>query len=448
MKKLLYLIAALALFPLGANAQDDMYFSSKKQKKEKGTQVQQTTTPLPQTKTYDSDDVIFNGTGIVPKAKTDTIYAGEAMPNDTLYIDEYETFEDGNGGRWLNGFKGGVDDYKYAVRNMNWRSFTTAVPIGSSMYWNIAYGPASFDWNVYERGGFAYLFPTWSNPLYWDYRITPSWGAWGWRSPWSLAHTYSYYAWGPFYDPFYDPFFYDPFYYGMHWGGFYGSYYWGIGHHHGFYDHHYASRFFNPGRSQASYALGSRAYRIGGDRQVANTRSRSQAGSRNGQVHRTQDRTRSGQGSRVSGRSVRSAEGSSVNSVRSAMGGSRGQAAAEGQTVRRGVAGSRADGVRSTSSYTRSSDGRNSTYSRPSSTRTTGVRSSEGGRVTRSMSSGSYRDGSSNRSAGSTTRSSSSVNRSYSTGGSSYSGGGFSGGSGTRSAGSSGGGSRGGGSRR
>lgn len=469
MKKLLSLMCAMVLLPVGVHAQDDMYFTSKKQKKAEKTQ--QTVVPTTPVKTYDKDDVIFNGTGIVSEAKADTIYAGEAMPNDTLYIDEYETFEDGNGGRWINGFKGGVDDYKYAVRNLGWRSLTTAIPIGSSMYWNIAYGAASFDWNIYEMGGYAYLFPTWSNPLYWDYKMSPSWGVWGWHSPWSLSHRYGYYAWGSFYDPFfYDPFFYDPFYYGYgYYGGYWGGHYtyWG-GHWGNRWNHYAGGRRFNPGRTEAGYTIGSRGYRIG-DRQVAGSRTtRTEAGSRSTRAevnargqYRVQDRAaaRAAQGTRVSGRSVRSTSEAtrSINSVRTT--GSRSLNTNEG--VRGATTTGRVESTRSNSTYSRSSDGRNSTYTRPSSTRSSGVRSAEGsvsrssgvrvfdGASSRSNAVRESSGRSGNYSSGSNTRSSSG---SYSSGGSrsssSFGGGGSFSGGGSRGGGSSsGGGSRGGGRR-
>lgn len=452
MKHLLYLLTALLFVPVSVNAQDDMYFTPKKQKKaEQVVKEQKSATPVTELKTYDKDDVIYNGTGRLSDAKVDTIYAGEAMPNDTLYIDEYETFEDGNGGRWINGFKGGVDDYKYALRNMNWRTMRSAIPVGSSAYWNLTFGASSFDWNIYEVGGLAYLFPTWSNPLYWDYRISPSWGfggrPWSWSySPW---HYGRYYAWG-MYDPWFDPW-YDSFYVWSSGGWGWGYSWHGIGHYHYAFDP--IRR--NPGRSAATYTIGGRGYHIG-DRGNVASRNRSEAGTR-GQVHRIQDRAaaRSEQGSRVTGRSVRSTnDGSrSANSVRPTTG-SRSQM----------DAGSRGTATRSTSSYSRGADGRNSTYSRPSSTRVSTARNSERGSMSRASSvrsvNGSSRgsvsmdrmgsrsssnSGGSTRSSGSYSSGSSSRSSvgSFSSGGGSRSGGSFSGG------GSSSGGSRsGGGGRR
>ncbi|MBQ2508016.1 MAG: hypothetical protein II530_06015, partial [Bacteroidaceae bacterium] len=236
MKQLVYLMmVVLAFLPASVSAQDDMYFTPKKEKKQKTTTVTTTTqkkSPKVEYKTYDKDDVIYNGDINVGNA--DTIYAGNVNAvNDTLYIDEYETFSDGNG-QWINGFKGSVSDYKYAMRNLNWRSMSSAIPVGSSLYWNVAYGPGSFDWNIYQVGGLAYLFPTWSNPLYWDYSLDWTWGAFRWHRPW---HSWSWYTYA--WDPFWDPFWYDSWYGGWH-GGWYSGWYGWHGGYYGNYWHHYA----------------------------------------------------------------------------------------------------------------------------------------------------------------------------------------------------------------
>lgn len=475
MKNLVYLLmAALAFLPVSVSAQDDMYFTPKKEKKQKTTTVTTTTqkkSPTAEYKTYDKDDVIYNGD--ISVGPTDTIYAGNVnAANDTLYIDEYETFSDGNG-QWINGFNGSVNDYKFAMRNMNWRSMSSAIPVGSSLYWNIAYGPGSYDWNIYQVGGLAYLFPTWSNPLYWDYRYDWTWGAFHWHRPWHSWSWYSY-AW----DPFWDPFWYDS-WYGWH-GGWYSSWYGWHGGYYGGYWPHYAwgPGYFrpNPGRSHARYTIGGRGYRIGDN--VAGTRS--SARTRSGATARIQDRAGARQsGTRVSGRSVRSNDATrSANSVRSAAR-SRSQVqngtSQNGTVTRSQSTGSRSSvnrstGTRSTSTYTRSADGRHSTYSRPSSTRatgtsrvgtstrsTTGVRSVNSGAPSRSGSVSTNRNVSRGTAGGSTRSSGGSYggSRSSSSGsfgggssrssGGSFGGGGFSGGS---RSGGGGGGSRSGGGRR
>lgn len=77
----------------------------------------------------------------------------------------------------MNGFEGTQDDYEYAMRIVRFRSPRYAIPVSSPLYWDVVYGAfPSWDWNVYDDGLYAYVFPTYSNPLWWD-----------WRWNWSIA---------------------------------------------------------------------------------------------------------------------------------------------------------------------------------------------------------------------------------------------------------------------
>ena len=144
-----------------------------------------------------------------------------SMQNDTLYIEEKPA---GERGEWVNGFEGSQDDYEYAMRIVRFRSPAYAIPISSPLYWDVVYGAfPSWDWNVYDDGLYAYVFPTYSNPLWWDWRWNwslagPRWGwNWNWHSPWYYSGWYS------------------PYWYGGYWGGWYGGWYagyWGGWHHH------------------------------------------------------------------------------------------------------------------------------------------------------------------------------------------------------------------------
>ena len=118
------------------------------------------------------------------------------------------------------------------MRIVRFRSPAYAIPISSLLYWDVVYGAfPSWDWNVYDDGLYAYVFPTYTNPLWWDWRWNwsiagPRWGyGWGWYSPWYYGGWYSSY------------------WYGGYWGGWYAGY-WGPWHHPypylgGGYHHHY-----------------------------------------------------------------------------------------------------------------------------------------------------------------------------------------------------------------
>ena len=140
-----------------------------------------------------------------------------SMQNDTLYIQEKPYSERGE---WVNGFEGTQDDYEYAMRIVRFRSPRYAIPVSSPLYWDVVYGAfPSWDWNVYDDGLYAYVFPTYSNPLWWD-----------WRWNWSIAGPRFSFGWG-WSSPWYYSSWYSPYWYGGYWGGYWAGY-WGPGWHH------------------------------------------------------------------------------------------------------------------------------------------------------------------------------------------------------------------------
>ena len=285
-----------------------------------------------------------------------------SMENDTLYIEEKPLNERGE---WVNGFEGSQDDYEYAMRIVRFRNPRYAIPVSSPLYWDVVYGLPSWDWNVYDDGLYAYVFPTYTNRLWWDWRWNypygASWGfSWGWSSPW----------------------YYNSWYYPGYWGGGYWGGYWGYHHHH---HHHYyphysghgwgggywggghgwygssrrnpgihAGRYTNsygssrPSRNNYvnSYDRNSRNSYVGNSRQnVRNSANSYRTATRNGSS---------------SGRVVSGSDG--VNSVRPNRSAIRTRTGAT-------LSPSQAAGVRPGNSYSRPTEGRGSSYTRPSSTR-------------------------------------------------------------------------------
>ena len=216
MKTRLGISLLIACLPWLAMAQnDDLYFVPKKEKKaETKTEVRQVTKQTTTTTTTTAS--VSPGTTVVVKdvtGKTRDIdeynrrYTSRentfSMQNDTLYIEEKPY---GERGEWVNGFEGSQDDYEYAMRIIRFRSPAYAIPISSPLYWDVVYGAyPSWEWNVYDDGLYAYVFPTFSNPLWWD-----------WRWNWSVAGPRWGYGWS--------------WYYGGYWGGWYAGY-WGPWHH-------------------------------------------------------------------------------------------------------------------------------------------------------------------------------------------------------------------------
>lgn len=394
------LIACLPWLAM-AQSNDDLYFIPKKEKK---TEQKAEVKSVPKQTSNNTTVYAAPGSTIVVKdvtGKTRDIdeynrrYTSRdntfSMQNDTLYIEEKPY---GERGEWVNGFEGSQDDYEYAMRIIRFRSPRYAIPVSSPLYWDVVYGGyASWDWNIYEDGLYAYVFPTSTNPLWWDWRWNwgvagPRWGfSWGWSSPWYYSSWYS------------------PYWHGGYWGGYWGSYYggyWGGYWGPAWYHHHHYPYW------AGNYRVGHTDYRPSRYTGYSSSR-RSTSGF--GNTSRFTTSSRRGSSSGV-GRVVRPGSGagsSSSTSVRPSGGGSSFQQNGPSSITRP----SRENG----SSYVRPSstvDRTGSIYSRPSSTRRS---SNYNNNRSNTRSSSSY---STPRSSGSSfSRGSSSYSRGSATGGSS-----------------------------
>ncbi len=234
MKSRMLLMALLAGIPWIAMAQsnddDDLYYVPKKETKTEKKKVE--SYPV---KTQTSKTTVYAAPGstVVVKDASGKVrdideynrrYSARdnefKMENDTLYIEEKPYSERGE---WVNGFDGSQDDYEYAMRIVRFRNPRYAIPVSSPLYWDVVYGAyPSWDWNVFDDGLYAYVFPTSTNPMWWDWRWNWSFGShwgfgWGWSSP------YYYSSW------------YSPYWHGYHWGGYdpFWHYGWGGGPHYG-----------------------------------------------------------------------------------------------------------------------------------------------------------------------------------------------------------------------
>ena len=259
---------------------------------------------------------------------------------ETLYIDEKPY---GERGEWVNGFTGSEMDYEYAMRIVRFRNPRYAIPVSSPLYWDVVYGAfPSWDWNVYDDGMYAYIFPTYTNRLWWDWRWSsgfygPGCGWYSsWYSPWHYSHWHSPYWYGGWYAGWY--------------GGWYGGY-WG----HGWYGHHYPHYGWGGGWYNAPrYNYNSRKAEFGGPSRNNSYRQYT-TGSRNNSYRVVDVRDNNG---RTGGRVVSGSRNSSATSVRSSS-----------SSVRPSTSGT--TNRNNSSTYTRPSrlSERGSSYSRPSSTR-------------------------------------------------------------------------------
>ena len=355
------LFAACLPWLVMAQSNDDLYFVPKKEKKTE-TVVKVKTAP----EKVSNKTTVYAAPGstvVVKDAAGKTRDVDEynrryTSRDNTFSIDEEGTLTIqekpySERGEWVNGFDGSQDDYEYAMRIVRFRSPRYAIPVSSPLYWDVVYGAyPSWYWNVYDDGMYAYVFPTFSNPLWWDWRW--SWGvsgpycgpSWGWSSPWYYS------SW------------HYPYWYGNYWGGYWGGYWGPHWHHHHYYAgghwggwRPYGHRDFRPSR-YAGYSSSRRNAVASGTRGSAiRNGSAMRRGNSTTSVRRNTAATRSGTGRVVNPNSRNN--GYSIRPVNSLPGN-------RGETTRSTTT------RRANSSYVRPSstiDRTGSSYNRPSSTR-------------------------------------------------------------------------------
>lgn len=195
---------------------------------------------------------------------TDTVYVVNEQ------IDSLATDSLDEEGYYLNGFKGSESDLEYAERIRRFHNPRYAIHIGDPRY-NDIYFMDSYDWNVYVDGSYAYVTPTWTNPYWWNYSISP-------YSSWGFGYS-PYYSWGSYYNPWYSSYWgWDSGYYGGYYGwGYpysYGSYYgWGYPYDYGGYygwNYPYYGGWYHGGNSSYSDQT-ARSNRSYGSRSVNNS---------------------------------------------------------------------------------------------------------------------------------------------------------------------------------
>lgn len=162
---------------------------------------------------------------------------------DTTFVasDTLRLTRVGDADGWVNGFDGSDSDYEYAMRIVRFRNPRYAIPVSSPLYWDVVYGGAlwpSWNWNVYDDGMYAYVFPTSSNWMYWDYMMgyPYGWSPWGshWNSHWGWNSWHYGYHYGPhlsFHFGWYDPWLHPGWHHAPHYGHHHPAHYpgWGGG---------------------------------------------------------------------------------------------------------------------------------------------------------------------------------------------------------------------------
>lgn len=435
MKRFVLITLLLVGIIVPASAQnDDLYFVPKKKAKvEKKTssasefseviseESEEFSAPIAPAKSLEMDEDTYNrrgsylteqGDAVSEFAMSDEGFVLITEEGDTMWMNTDTlrlarvTKDDG----WVGGFEGSDSDYEYAMRIVRFRNPRYAIPVSSPLYWDVVYGGAlwpSWEWNIYDDGMYAYVFPTRSNWYYWDYMTSypmgwgPYWGyPYGHHYGYHWDYHYGYHYGHVWYDPWYNPYFYG---YHPNW-------------HHG---HHYHPH--NPGVGAGKPGWGGHTPAYPNHRSTADASTRregstgrpsegvsstSRTGVTSGRVDGSATRRTSSSSGSTS--SVRVVTDRTSSTVRSSSVGRTGS----DEVVRRSTGSSSSVGRSGTS---RSSS--SSSYTRPSTSRTS---SSSSSRSSSSSSSSVSRSSSSSGSSYSSGYSGSS--RSSYSGGSSYSG--------------------------
>lgn len=419
MKKIVLLWLMMVSLPLAGISQgyvDDLYYVPDEEEEVAGEEKAE---PAPETPAVRDVSAPASSSGSVVASRDagnvrdvdeyNRRYTASSESESYYAEEELHDNEDGNTeelpGEWVNGFRGDEGDYEYAVRLIRFHSPRFAVSVSSPFYWDVVYGINSWDWNVYDDGIYAYVFPTYTNSLWWDWRF----GTFGWS--WGWPYYSAYWGW--------------PGYYG-YWG--WGRPYYAWGWHHHWYDdpwHYHHGRPWGPppARYNARRAAGSRPgyssrSSASSRSSVGRSSSSSRASASSGRVVGTRSSSRAGVSSATT-RTSRSSSASSTRYTRSSSSSSRASATPgysrsssmtrrSSSTYNPSESSTRrtySTGVpsRSSNSYRSSGSSSRSSYqSRSSSSRS----SFSSGSISSGRSSGSYsRGGSSSRSSGGSSRS-------------------------------------------
>lgn len=235
MKKIVLLLVFIGCLPLITLAQteDDLYYVPSKVVKSSTTQTVVKQKPVTRTSSVNVNQYENNNSRNVDDynrrynvENTSNGYSKDVNSNgdvnDTLYVKENKSKRNASdlNGKWVNGFNGSEDDYEYATRMIRFRNPRYAICISSPYYWDVVNTIDTWNWNVYDDGLYAYIFPTFSNPLWWNW----SYNSYGWGIGWNYGWGYPgwrYGGWGsPYYSMWSNPYYYNGPYWG---GGWYGS---------------------------------------------------------------------------------------------------------------------------------------------------------------------------------------------------------------------------------
>ncbi len=144
------------------------------------------------------------------------------LTNDSIENADSVLYYNDETGYWVDDFEGSQMDLDYATRLIKFHGPFVGIPYWSPLYTDIIFSNP-WDWNVYVDNNYAYAFPTYSNPLYWNsgFNMGFGWGMgfggylgigygypyYGYMDPWYIRpYPYWYYPYRPWNFPYYPPY--------------------------------------------------------------------------------------------------------------------------------------------------------------------------------------------------------------------------------------------------
>jgi hypothetical protein len=202
MKRFIFISMLTVLIPLvgfGQNQQiiDDIYFKPSDAKI-----MKKQTTVVKQAPNYKNGarEIVYidrnNGKNVVVQRDTVLILAQANDSTERILNDS--TGNNQENGYYLNGFNGSESDLEYADRIHRFHDPKYQIFIGDPRYNDINF-LNNYDWNVYVDGSYAYVTPTWTNPYWWNYNLSP-FSYWNnWNNPWGYNGMYGGFGFGGYY---------------------------------------------------------------------------------------------------------------------------------------------------------------------------------------------------------------------------------------------------------
>ena len=202
MKRFIFISMLSGMIPLVGFAQNQQIIDDIYLKPSTAKNMLKQTTVVQQAPNYKNGakEIVYidrnNGKNVV--VQRDTVLILAHANDSTESVQNDSTGNNQENGYYLNGFNGSESDLEYANRIHHFHDPRYQIFIGDPRYNDINF-LNNYDWNVYVDGSYAYVTPTWTNPYWWNYNLSP-FSYWNnWYNPWGYNGMYGGFGFGGYY---------------------------------------------------------------------------------------------------------------------------------------------------------------------------------------------------------------------------------------------------------